>query len=100
MSYQPGNVFFNPDSYVRALSRFGDLLKRLDVAGPYKWIAGIEGMAGTCINIEGRHSPFGSHICLEKSVILAGDYSGDPEQAAISIEPFIARVYDAAHLQR
>jgi hypothetical protein len=100
MSYQPGNVFFNPDSYIRALSRFGDLLKRLGIEGPYKWIAGIEGMAGTRINIEGRQSPFGSHVCLEKNVVVTGDYSGDSKEAAASIEPFIRRVYDAAHLQR
>ncbi|MCP2091988.1 UNVERIFIED_ORG: hypothetical protein J2Y81_008094 [Paraburkholderia sediminicola] len=93
-------LFFNPGKYVRALIEFSDMLKGLGIDGPYRWIAGIDGMKGRHLAVIGRAYTFSPPACLGEKVIVEGEYSGDAREADSAIEPFIARVFDAGHLSR
>jgi hypothetical protein len=100
MSYSSDQVFFNPANFVSAIQRFSDLLGRLGVGGPYRWVAGIEGMKNRRLQIDGRAYTFPPAPCLVDSVVCQGEFSGDLAEAGQSIEPFVAEVFDAGHLRR
>jgi hypothetical protein len=93
-------IFFDPQSYVSALIQFSAALKRLGVSGPYRWIAGIDGMKGRHLSPTGSKRLQVSPACLAEQVIVEGLYSGNAQEAASAIEPFVARVFDAGHLSR
>lgn len=55
------------------------------------------------IPFEHRGRTFAIHrstVFLKDSIKSRGSYSGDPNDAAEAIEPFIAAVFEAAHLTR
>lgn len=96
----PNRLFFNPGKYVRALIEFSDMLKGLGIEGPYRWIAGIDGMKGRHLAVIGREYSLPPPACLGDKLIVEGEYSGNAHEASLAIEPFIAKVFDAGHLSR
>lgn len=101
MRYQSDRVAFSPPNFVAALQRLGDLLKRLGVPGPYRWIAGADGLANRRIFVMARpYAPGHPKPCLADSVVREGTYSGNKADAERSIEPFVARVIDEGGQRR
>ncbi|WP_186080409.1 hypothetical protein [Burkholderia gladioli] len=99
-SLSPGQVFFDPSAFITALADFAGLLARVNVLGPYEWLAGIHGILNRQLVVAGRAAAFVPPVFLKDSIKSSGSYSGDPNDAAEAIEPFIAAVFDAAHLTR
>ncbi len=100
MKADANRIFFDPETYANALARFADMLNRIGVGGPYRWIAGIDGMKGRRLAIAGRERALPPAPCLVETVVTEGTFSGDPKDVHIAIEPFVEKVFDAGHLRR
>ena len=83
--------------FTDALCQFAGVLARLGIAGPYKWIAGLEGVRGRQITQE---NSFGVHHCAADLIEADGTFSGESADANAALEPFFAKVYDMCGLQR
>ncbi len=90
--------------WVTGLDRYAAYLQDLGVDGPYRWIAGMEGIHGRSIFPFHRpgHSTFGNRPrghCLENVVVEQGEFSiGD--SAADALKPFFEKLYEACAVSR
>lgn len=100
LKYWKGKIFFDTNHYATALTDFSAFLKRVGVEGPYRWSAGLEGVQGRVLHPVGRSFVFPPAESVANSVVGQGDFSGDPNEALASLEPFFAAVYDLGHLTR
>lgn len=100
LNYDANRIFFSVSNFSAALAEYAEVLKRVGVDGPFRWIAGIEGIKGRGLYIEGRSYPFPPANVLRDTVMAQGEYSGEASEAPAAIEPFVAEVYDAGQLAR
>jgi hypothetical protein len=86
-----------------SLKAYADLLLRLGIPAPFRWIAGMENLRGRSIYVPapaGRMSMFGPHgSCLEDVVVAEGTYSpGEPLGHAL--KSFFAKLFDSCGVDR
>jgi hypothetical protein len=91
------------DEYRRSLKLYADLLLRLGLAPPFRWIAGMENLHGRSIYVPpppGRMSINGSQgSCLEDVVTAEGTYTPD-QPVGLALKPFFARLFDVCGVDR
>ena len=87
--------------FVRALREFAGVLGRLGIAGPYSWIAGMEGAYGRSLILQGgtRKLP-GDHHCATDVIEVRGNFSGKYEDADEALSPFFETVFDQCGVVR
>ncbi len=91
------------DEFRYSLKAYAELLVRLGIPAPFRWIAGMENLRGRAIYVPapaGRISSFGPHgSCLEDAVTAEGTYSpGEPLGQAL--KPFFAKLFDSCCVDR
>jgi hypothetical protein len=98
MGASNGYIFIDQPGMVEALTRYRQLLQRLGIAGPYKWIAGLEGVKGRSIapaNAASTFAPRGA--ALADVIVDGGELLADQDPAA-AVRSFVARAYDRCGL--
>lgn len=90
-------VFLDERAFVDGLTSEAEVLKTLGIPGPYKWIAGMEGLDGRSIGASRGVQP---NRFLVDVVEVEGLFSGDPGDAKEALEPFFVRLFDAAGISR
>ncbi|NNM65011.1 MAG: hypothetical protein HKL99_10435 [Burkholderiales bacterium] len=96
MGYIANQLIFSESEYTQTLESAAALLRRLGVAGPYRWIAGISGAAGRRLADERGHQR-GSAI-LSEEIVVDGEFSDESGAAPAALAPFFDAVRQAAHL--
>jgi hypothetical protein len=84
-------------SFAKTLEGCALFLERLGCAGPYKWIAGIEGIKGRQLAVGGRLRSLG--VCFSNIIEEEGIYKKG-EIAAEVLRPFFEKVYDKCGARR
>ncbi|MFZ0954036.1 MAG: hypothetical protein WAN17_17325 [Candidatus Sulfotelmatobacter sp.] len=97
LALRPDLLLLEEGKFVKSLEQCSNFLKGLNIPGPYRWVAGMEGVKNRHL----REDRFGRRtgICLvniieEEGVLKSGD---DPQKA---IEPFFEEVFDKCGLRR
>jgi hypothetical protein len=91
-------VVLDEREFARGLVEEAKMLKALGVNGPYKWIAGMEGLTGRRLVVNRREVYHArSHIDV---VEAAGTFSGNEDEAKAALEPFFAEIFDAFGMHR
>lgn len=90
--------------WVSSLNAYASFLHDLGVEGPYRWMAGIEGIKGRSIFPQHRpgYSTFYNRPrghCLEDVVIEEGEFSVG-QSAADALQPFFEKLYEACGVSR
>lgn len=100
LSYEPNAIIFDETKFVAALIDCAILLRRLGIEGPYRWIAGMDGVRGRRLSIAGRGATFPTATWNNNVVTSSGGFSGAEDEAVEALEPFFVKVFDNAHLTR
>jgi hypothetical protein len=94
-----GTIPLDEPSFATALQNYSTFLKRLGVEGPYRWIAGIDGIKSRGLWF-GRSlfgNPRGERVV--ESVSASGTHAvGNSE--VLSLKPFFEAIYDKCGLER
>ena len=95
-------ICFDESAFSAALVAFSAVLGRLDIAAPYRWIAGMEGVRGRSLRIPGQGlGPMPPASQAASNVIeVQGTFSGIDADAKHSLEPFFRQVFGNHHLIR
>lgn len=93
-------VHFSEGSFAHALRDGSRLLQRLGIAGPFRWIAGLEGVKHRSLTPVGHAYTVTPPPFLVDAVTQEGTYSGEEADALAALEPFFHEAYDKAHLRR
>lgn len=93
------SLFFGEEDFVTALRDGIDVLQELGVTGPYRWMAGIEGIKGK------EFLPIGYSLRRSNPSFVADEVSASGEvhsskDAKSALEPFFKAVFDKAHMPR
>ena len=46
LNYMPALIILNEAKYVKSLTQCAEFLSKMQISGPYRWVAGIEGVKG------------------------------------------------------
>jgi hypothetical protein len=84
-------------NFLKTLDGCALFLERLGCTGPFKWIAGMEGIKGRQLAIPGRPRSLG--VCYANVIEEEGVYKKG-EIAAELLRPFFEKVYDKCGAQR
>ena len=90
-------AFLDERGFVDGLISESEVLKSLGIPGPYRWIAGMEGLDGRSI---GATRGVQQNRFLVEVVEVDGIFSGDASDAKEALEPFFVRLFDAAGISR
>jgi hypothetical protein len=87
----PKMIVLNEPRFAQSLQMSADFLSRLGFKGPYRWIAGMEGVNGRFISSSDGTRKWGP--CMSDTMAVPGTFNltDDPADA---LEPFFERVYD------
>jgi hypothetical protein len=81
-----------------SLKNFRELLERLGLEGPYRWMAGLEGVKGRSLAISPQRSTFGPKGTALVDIIEAeGELLANQDPVA-AIWPFVVKAYDQCGL--
>jgi hypothetical protein len=88
----------------RALVEYGNLLQRMGVPHPYRWVAGMEDLKGRALYVPpppNHHKSFSTHDgeCLVDDVIESGLYSPGDLPGPI-LKPFFVKLYESCGMSR
>ncbi|GAB2905001.1 hypothetical protein GCM10027046_38390 [Uliginosibacterium flavum] len=102
LSCDPSKVLFDEDEFCVVLKEAAAFLERLGVSGPYRWIAGLEGVSGRSLPApdDGIQRWLSQSPIMNEVVECEGEFSGRSDDAVLALEPFFEFVYDAAHRTR
>jgi hypothetical protein len=98
MQYDQRVILLEEARLVRTLEQAAEMLKQLGVAGPYRWVLGVEGIANRYLPAQ---TSFGGQVgpCTVDVVEASGLY-GSGGNAAEAIEPFLVDLYDMCGKKR
>ncbi len=101
---RPGLTIFEPEMCI-ALNRYRRFLLRLGIVGPYRWIAGIEGLSGMGLFFDAPpgsrwFDPRESHgMAVSDSLVLSGEITEDG-RAGDALKPFFELIFSDCNLER
>ncbi|MDO8451838.1 MAG: hypothetical protein Q7S76_03130, partial [bacterium] len=85
-----------PENYfTTAITRYARFLRELGIEGPYRWIAGMEGVKGRRLYIPPppNHISFGAEpICVADIIQEEGTYDGGDNPIS-ALRPFFEKIY-------
>lgn len=86
-----GRIVLEEDRFSKSLEALAVFLKSLGMAGPYRWIAGMEELKGRYLEVGRRLGTYGP--CMENVIEKEGGYrTGD--DAVQSLRPFFDEIFD------
>lgn len=97
-------IYINESFFANSLEQYSELLSKLEVPPPFRWIAGVEGVRGRGLYLPRRkgYSYFGNGLrgqCMVDQVIVEGLYTpGD--DPILALKPFFEAVYESVGLER
>ena len=97
-------IYLKERDFKDSLREFGQLLRKLGVVGPLKWIAGMDQVKGRGIELPARdgYSRLGDSVrgaCMLDEIISEGTFDPDLQSSGV-LTPFFARVYECCGLFR
>jgi hypothetical protein len=97
LSIRPDLIFFDEDRIVKSLEQCVDFLKGLGISGPYRLIAGLEGILDRHLQEDTFRRKRG--LCLVDVIEWEGSFkTGDSAKARL--EPFFEEVFERCGLTR
>lgn len=100
LAASPSEVYFDEKAFTSSLTSCSAVLKRLGIAGPFHWIAGMEGVRGRRLRVANNQPTFLKPEAAANVVEVSGEFSGDAADAERALEPFFRRVFDNHQLTR
>ena len=98
LQYRPQLIVLDERVWANSLRIAAEFLNAAGFSGPYRWIAGMEGVNGRNIMPkDGLQRQFGP--CLSDIPVKEGIFNLDDDPAA-TLEPFFELVWDQCQLQR
>lgn len=97
LSLVPGLIHLEEEKLVKSLDQCIDFLKGLGIPGPYRWVAGLEGVHDRCLRVDHFGRKIG--LCQESVIEFVGSYkTGEKSQQVL--ETFFEEVFDKCGLTR
>jgi hypothetical protein len=97
LAIRPDLILLEEERVAKSLDQCVDFLKGLGIAGPYRWVAGLEGVLDRHLRVDafGRKSG----LCQEEIIESEGFFkAGDNAQQVL--EPFFESLFDKCGLDR
>jgi hypothetical protein len=92
-----GRIALEEHKFSKSLEALAGFLKSLGMAGPYRWIAGMEELEGRYLDSGPRFRAYGP--CMQRMIEKDGIYRpGD--DAALSLRPFFDEIFDQCGTER
>ncbi|MFY9559604.1 MAG: hypothetical protein WAQ52_05155 [Terriglobales bacterium] len=97
LAIRPDLILFEENRFVRSLEQCVDFLNGLGIPGPYRWVAGFEGVRDRHLLEDNFRRKRG--LCLVDVIEFEGSFkSGDNAQQIL--EPFFEEVFEKCGLER
>lgn len=97
LDFDKNSIFFDAvkEMLAGAADRYRRFLRRLGIAGPYRWVAGLAGVKGRILRVQPK-SPYHlleNPVCATDHIEVTGDLT--EEQPAIeALTPFFAAIFE------
>jgi hypothetical protein len=101
LASEPQNqVHLSEESFARALMGCAGILRRLGITGPFRWLAGLEGVKNRQLTPVGHAFTVPPPPFLVDMVTREGVFAGSPADPKAALEPFFQAAFDLAHVRR
>ncbi|TWB77196.1 hypothetical protein FBZ87_1038 [Nitrospirillum amazonense] len=98
LAAETGYISIDRPMMVDSIKKYREILKKLGVLGPYKWVAGFEGVRGRAPSlVDGGKSLFHRGVSLVDVIESQGELAADQEPD-MAIKSFVRKIFDACGL--
>jgi hypothetical protein len=96
----PKLIVLDESKFARSLQESAAFLKdRLSIPGPYRWVAGIEGVKGRSLPLSNNLLAGARGPCAVDPIEEDGSFIIDQDPAAV-LEPFFEKVFESCGVAR
>jgi len=97
LAIKPDLILFDEDRIVKSLDQCAGFLKGLGIPGPYRWVAGLEGILDRHLRVDAFGRKRG--LC-QKDIIESEGFFKEGDDSRQVLEPFFEELFDICGLDR